>query len=84
MANGGLRKEIDLYYVEEDGCWFVGMVGMGVWWVLIEESMGLYVMQCFVVGLPCDAMLCCWFAVGLIEEELVKEGREDKAEHREA
>ena len=56
----------------------------GVWWVLIEESMGLYVMQCFVVGLPCDAMLCCWFAVGLIEEELVKEGKEDKAEHREA
>ena len=33
-------------------------------------------------------MLCCWFAVGLIKEELVKEelveeGREEKAEHRE-
>ena len=31
----------------------------------------------------CDAMLCCWFAVGLIEEELVKKGREEMAEHRE-
>ena len=51
MANGGLRKEIDLYYVEEDGCWFVGMVGMGVWWVLIEEFVTLYAMQCFTVGL---------------------------------
>ena len=29
MANGGLRKEIGLYSEEEDGCWFVGMVGMG-------------------------------------------------------
>ena len=28
-------------------------------------------------------MLCCWFAVGLIKEELVEEGREEKAEHRE-
>ena len=31
----------------------------------------------------CDAMLCCWFAVGLIEEELVEKGREEMAEHRE-
>ena len=29
VANGGLRKEIDLYSEEEDGRWFVGMVGMG-------------------------------------------------------
>ena len=28
-------------------------------------------------------MLCCWFAVGLIEEELVKEGRVEKVEHHE-
>ena len=28
----------------------------------------------------CDA--CCWFTVGLIEEELVEEGREEMAEHR--
>ena len=48
---GGLKKEIDLYSEEEDGCWLVDMVGMGLWWVLIEESVGLYVMQCFVVGL---------------------------------
>ena len=27
---GGLRKEIDLCSEEEDDCWFVGMVGMGV------------------------------------------------------
>ena len=27
MANSGLRKEIDLYLEEEDGCWFGGMVG---------------------------------------------------------
>ena len=25
----------------------------------------------------CDAMLCCWFVVGLIEEELVEKGREE-------
>ena len=25
---GGLRKEIDLCSEEEDGCWFMGMVGM--------------------------------------------------------
>ena len=36
----------------------------------------------------CDVMLCCWFAVGLIEEklveeELVEEGREEMADHRE-
>ena len=31
----------------------------------------------------CDAMLCCWFAVGLIKEELVEKGREEMAEHRE-
>ena len=30
------------------------------------------------------AMLCCWFTVGLIEEELVEEGREEMVEHREA
>ena len=24
----------------------------GVWWVLIEESVGLYAMKCFAVGLP--------------------------------
>ena len=29
VANGCLRKEIDLCFEEEDGCWFVGMVGMG-------------------------------------------------------
>ena len=23
-----------------------------VWWVLIEESVGLYAMKCFAVGLP--------------------------------
>ena len=28
-------------------------------------------------------MLCCWFAMGLIEEELVKEGRVEKVEHHE-
>ena len=28
-------------------------------------------------------MLCCWFVVGLIEEELVEEGREEMVEHRE-
>ena len=28
-------------------------------------------------------MLCCWFVVGLIEEELVEEGREDMANHHE-
>ena len=27
-------------------------------------------------------MLCCWFAMGLIKEELVEEGREDMADHR--
>ena len=32
----------------------------------------------------CDAMLCCWFAVGLIEEELVEKGRGEMAEHRKA
>ena len=37
--------------------------------------------------MQCDVMLCCWFAMGLIkeelvEEELVEEGREEKAEHR--
>ena len=26
----------------------------------------------------CNAMLCCWLAVGLIEEELVWEGREER------
>ena len=31
----------------------------------------------------CDAMLCCWFVVGLIEEELVEKGREEMAEHHE-
>ena len=31
----------------------------------------------------CDVMLCCWFAVSLIEKELVEEGREEMAEHRE-
>ncbi|KAK9987758.1 hypothetical protein SO802_027997 [Lithocarpus litseifolius] len=47
-------------------------VGLWVWWVLIEESVGMV----------------SWFAVGLIEEELVEEGRacilvKEKAEHRE-
>ena len=28
------------------------------------------------------AMLCRWFAMGLIKEELVEEGREDMADHR--
>nr|POF16035.1 hypothetical protein CFP56_45024 [Quercus suber] len=28
-------------------------------------------------------MLCCWFAVNLIEEELVEEGREDMTDNRE-
>ena len=27
VANGGLRKEIDLYSEEENGCWFMGMMG---------------------------------------------------------
>ena len=26
-------------------------------------------------------MLCCWFAMGLMKEELVEEGREEKAEN---
>ena len=28
VPNGGLRKDINLYFKEEDGCWFVGLVGM--------------------------------------------------------
>ena len=48
-------------------------VGLWVWWVFIEESVGLWMQQ--------DAMLCCWFAMGLIEEELVEEGREEMAKH---
>ena len=28
-------------------------------------------------------MLCCWFVVGLIKEELVEEDSEEKAGHRE-
>ena len=36
--------------------------GLWVWWILIEESMGI-------------VSMVSWFAVGLIEEELVKEGR---------
>ena len=44
-------------------------VGLWVWWVF-----------------RCDAMLYGWFAVGLIkeelvEEELVKEGREEMVDH---
>ena len=31
----------------------------------------------------CDAILCCWFAVSLIEKELVEEGKKEMAEHRE-
>ena len=42
-------------------------------------SVGLWVWWAF----RCDAMLCGWFAVGLIKEELVKEGREEMADHRE-
>ena len=38
VANGGLRKKM--------------VVGLWVWWVLIEESVGLYAMKCFAVGLP--------------------------------
>ena len=30
-----------------------------------------------------DAMLCCWFVVGLIKEELVEKGKEEMAENRE-
>ena len=30
-----------------------------------------------------DAMLCCWFSVSLIENELVEKGREEMAKHRE-
>ena len=30
-----------------------------------------------------DAMLCYWFAAGLIKEELVEKGREEIAENRE-
>ena len=44
-------------------------VGLWVWWVWLV--------------LRCNAMLCCWFVVGLIEEELVEEGREEMVEHRE-
>ena len=40
---------------------------MWVWWVLIEESVVM-------VG-RCLQMICYWFAVGLMEEELVEEGR---------
>ena len=28
MPNGGLRKDINLCFKEEDGCWFVGLMGM--------------------------------------------------------
>ena len=28
VPNGGLRKDINLCFKEEDGCWFVGLVGM--------------------------------------------------------
>nr|POE50397.1 hypothetical protein CFP56_35570 [Quercus suber] len=50
--------------------------GLWVWWVLIEESVGM-------VG------MVSWFAMGLIKEELVEEGKEcilvkEKAEHRES
>ena len=31
----------------------------------------------------CDVMLCCWFSVSLIENELVEKGREEMAKHRE-
>ena len=42
-------------------------------------SVGLWVWWVF----RCNAMLCGWFAVGLIKEELVEEGREEMADHRE-
>ena len=47
-------------------------------------SVGLWVWWAF----RCDAMLCGWFALGLIkeelvEEELVEEGKEEMANHRE-
>ena len=51
-----------------------GFVGLWVWWVFIEESLGFQI-RCYV-------MLCCWFAVGLIEEELVEEkGKEEMVEY---
>ena len=46
-------------------------VGLWVWWVFIEEFVGLWMRH--------DTMLCCWFAMGLINEELVEEGKEEMA-----
>ena len=53
---------------------FVGLWLWWVWWVFIEESVGHWMRH--------GALLCYWFAMGLIQKELVEEGREEMAKHR--
>nr|POE93987.1 hypothetical protein CFP56_35785 [Quercus suber] len=58
----------EIDFEEEDVCWWV-------WWVFRCVAM-----RCFAVHLP----WVCWLAVGLIEEEMVEEGREEKAKYHES
>ena len=67
-------------------CFWV--VGVGCGWFVSnrwsEEGDRFQGRKCLLVcgyGGSLDAILCCWFVVGLIKEELVEEGREEIVDH---
>ena len=73
LVEEGMEEMAEHHEKEKQSIGFQKTFILWVWWVFIEQS----------VVFRCDAMLCCWFAVGLIEEELVEKGREKMAEHHE-
>ena len=73
LVEEGMEEMAEHHEKEKQSIGFQKTFILWVWWVFIEQY----------VVFRCDAMLCCWFVVGLIEEELVEKGREEMAEHHE-
>ena len=67
LVEEGMEEMAEHHEKEKQSIGFQKTFILWVWWVFIEQS----------VVFRCDAMLCCWFVVGLIEEELVEKGREE-------